>query len=315
MITKRELLKQLEHTECAVSEKFIELLDNFNEYELCDHRNFAGHITVSGMIVNITTRSILLLRDKILDKWILPEDHLNVEDESPISAVLRTIEQEIGLVEKNMIPMNVYWKTQYCVDIHSSEMLENCDQYEPRHDHHDFRFVFGYKGDKRIDIYNNRTVAYKWVSMDDPLMQKILGDIPIDKIVLDSLEKYEQARKESINEKYRDDYHVTCIAWYQFKLALCYSKRGEIEAAEQMYRTSIESFEHTYDDTYETPPGILSPIWNLALIYEKSNRCDLARQTFEQGLMYAEMYAGWEDGFLGEVSLFKRALDEVPIQE
>lgn len=311
MITKRELLKQLEHTECAVSEKFIELLDNFNEYELCDHRNFAGHITVSGMIVNITTRSILLLLDKILDKWTLPQDHLNVEDESPISAVLRTIDQETGLEEKNLIPMNVYWKTQYCVDIHSYEMPDNSQQYEALHDHHAFRFVFGYQGYKVIEIDNNKTVESKWVSVDDPLVQDILGDIPIDKIVLDGLEKYEQARKEihDINS------HITRIAWYQFKVALCYSKRGETEAAEQMYRTSIESFENTYDETYETHPAILSPIWNLALIYEKSNRCDLARRTFEQGLIFAEMYAGWEDRFLDDVSLFQRALDEIPIQE
>lgn len=311
MITKRELLKQLEHTECAVSERFTELIDNSNEYELCDHRNFAGHITVSGIIVNITSRSILLLHDKIVDKWILPENHLNLEDESIISATLCTIEQATGLIEKSLIPMNVYWKTHYCVDIHSYEVPGNSKQYESRHCHHEFRFVFGYENFDVIEIDSNKTADYKWVPIDAPLVQEIMGDIQIDKIVLDGLGKYEQARKESIDEKYRDDYHITRIAWYQFKLGLSYYNHGKIEVAEQMYCTSIESFEKTYDDTYETHPGILSPIWNLALIYQRSERYDLARKTFEKGLMFAEMYAGWEDRFLGEVSLFKRALETI----
>lgn len=48
MVTKLEIQKHLKYLKNGASKKFIELFNNFDEEDLCDRKNFTGHITASG---------------------------------------------------------------------------------------------------------------------------------------------------------------------------------------------------------------------------------------------------------------------------
>ena len=72
MVTKLEIQKHLKYLKNGASKKFIELFNNFDEEDLCDRKNFTGHITASGTIIHVPTREVLLLHHKTLDKWHIP---------------------------------------------------------------------------------------------------------------------------------------------------------------------------------------------------------------------------------------------------
>ena len=59
MVTKLEIQKHLKYLKNGASKKFIELFNNFDEEDLCDRKNFTGHITASGTIIHIPTREVL----------------------------------------------------------------------------------------------------------------------------------------------------------------------------------------------------------------------------------------------------------------
>ena len=61
MVTKLEIQKHLKYLKNGASKKFIELFNNFDEEDLCDRKNFTGHITASGTIIHVPTREVLLL--------------------------------------------------------------------------------------------------------------------------------------------------------------------------------------------------------------------------------------------------------------
>lgn len=307
MITEQEISRQINHLQGELHPQFATLLTTCNEYELCDRRNFTGHITTSGIIVHIRTREILLLHHKTLDRWLAPGGHVEWEDRSILAAALREVSEETGLQPEQLFPMNVDNGVQYCVAMDSHTIPPNEERSELGHWHHDFRFIFGYAGDKQIDIDRDESRDYRWLSVDDPHILDMFDSESIDKIVLEGVARHEQA----VRDKHNNDYLTTPIGWYQFHLAKSYVTHGQIERAEQMYVLSIDSFEKTYDEESETPPTILPALWNLSLIYQETNRHDLALQTLEKGLEFAEMYAKWDENYSNWVTELTDALSDI----
>ena len=113
MVTKLEIQKHLKYLKNGASKKFIELFNNFDEEDLCDRKNFTGHITASGTIIHIPTREVLLLHHKTLDKWHIPGGHVDLDDDSLFEASLREVEEETGLTAEQLIPINLIKNKPY----------------------------------------------------------------------------------------------------------------------------------------------------------------------------------------------------------
>ena len=306
MVTKLEIQKHLKYLKNGASKKFIELFNNFDEEDLCDRKNFTGHITASGTIIHIPTREVLLLHHKTLDKWHIPGGHVDLDDDSLFEAALREVEEETGLTAEQLIPINLIKNKPYCVEINSHPIPRNEKKNEDQHYHHDFRFVFAYTGNKRIHIDLNESLDYKWLSIDDPYLQEIMTTPEtLDSILLEGLESYEQ----SVKLVRHNDYLVTPLASYLFRLGQHHYDRGNWESAEQMFRRSVSAYENTYDDEYETPPSILAACWNLATVYEKTNRHSQKLQALEKGLNFAKEFSRLDENFLPEISEFTERID------
>ena len=280
MVTKLEIQKHLKYLKNGASKKFIELFNNFDEEDLCDRKNFTGHITASGTIIHIPTREVLLLHHKTLDKWHIPGGHVDLDDDSLFDAALREVEEETGLTVEQLIPINLIKNKPYCVEINSHPIPRNEKKNEDQHYHHDFRFVFAYTGNKRIHIDLNESLNYKWLSIDDPYLQEIMtAPETLDPILLEGLESFEQ----SVKLVRHNDYLV--------------------------FRRSVSAYENTYDDEYETPPSILAACWNLATVYEKTNRHSQKLQALEKGLNFAKEFSRLDENFLPEISEFTERID------
>ena len=306
MVTKLEIRKHLKYLKNGASKKFIELFNNFDEEDLCDRKNFTGHITASGTIIHIPTREVLLLHHKTLDQWHIPGGHVDLGDDSLLGAALREVEEETGLTAEQLIPVNIIKNKPYCVEINSHPIPRNEKRNENRHYHHDFRFVFAYTGNKQIDIDLDESLNYKWLSIDDPYLQEIMTEpASLDPLLLKGLEGYEQ----NVKQERHNDYLVTPLASYLFRLGQHHYDQGNLEIAGQMFRQSVAAYENTYDDEYETPPSILAACWNLATVYQKMD-CPLpAIQILEKGLKIAEEFARLDENFLSEVSEFTERIN------
>lgn len=296
MITKQEIMEQLRHLKDAAGKDVGAMFENTGESD-----KMAGAITVSGVVVHLPEREVFLVNNDVQSEWSFPAGELLPEDESFAGAVLRVLTEEYGLDEEELIPVNVTDGIQYCVGVTS---CRNTGKGEAGH--YDFRFLFGYMGDKRVGGGCEET-EYKWVSAEEPFIREMTGLDSVDRILLEGLEKYEQ----EIREEQGNDYLVTPLAAYLFRLGNLYAGRNDLDLAEEMFRRSVEAYKNSYDDEYEVPPGIISAIWNLSLIYKEKGCSDLEKTSIEEGLAISEEFLKQDSNFLSDMVLFQNALGDI----
>ncbi len=181
---KRANIKaQIAHLKSAPSESFIDLFGTFDDAELCNRKNFVGHITASGTIIHTESQEVLLLHHKFLNAWHVPGGHVDPEDKSTLAAALREVKEETGIIASQLTPLNIIDGVQYCVEINSHPIPRNEKRSEDAHYHHDFRYLFAYSGDKDIHIDNNESRNYKWVSIEDEYLKKLFDTEELKKII------------------------------------------------------------------------------------------------------------------------------------
>jgi 8-oxo-dGTP pyrophosphatase MutT (NUDIX family) len=108
--------------------------------QLFDRKNFNGHITASGFVVSPGRDKLAVVEHPSLKRRLQPGGHVEHDDESILSAAIREIHEETNL--------RAFKHILYCddphfpLDIDTHEIPANPKKNEPRHFHHDFRFLF-----------------------------------------------------------------------------------------------------------------------------------------------------------------------------
>lgn len=131
-----------------------------------------GHLTGSGFVVSPSTRSVLLIHHKKLDRWLQPGGHAD-GDASMARVAAGEVAEETGVTELDLVwpPIDL--------DIHSIPERGS----EPEHEHLDVRFLFVAESELELDG-NHEVNSVEWVSIDDPRIDE-----------LDNAEAWERALK------------------------------------------------------------------------------------------------------------------------
>jgi S-adenosylhomocysteine hydrolase/8-oxo-dGTP pyrophosphatase MutT (NUDIX family) len=118
------------------------LLDQLSKTDqLVSRKNFVGHITASGFVLDKSRRKVVLIKHISLDKFLQPGGHVEIEDTSLLQAAIREIKEETGLQRFSNVSI-LSNNPEIPLDINSHFIPENLKKGEPSHFHHDFRFCF-----------------------------------------------------------------------------------------------------------------------------------------------------------------------------
>ncbi len=146
-------------------QRFMSFLDTNQGEALFNRNNPAGHITASAFIVNPTRQKMLLIKHKVINRWLQPGGHVDKSDETLVAAALREAKEETGIDSSNLTLVCCNGCDEFPADIDSHLIAANPNRGEPDHYHHDFRYIFLYNGNSKPVLDKNEVTDYKWVSI------------------------------------------------------------------------------------------------------------------------------------------------------
>ena len=88
--------------------------------------------------------------------------------------------EETG-ISQNQLNLIEYGDHTLPFDIDSHHIPANPKKAELGHFHHDFRFLFQYKGEQGITINADESLGYKWVALEGLVEDEIFGGM-VEKI-------------------------------------------------------------------------------------------------------------------------------------
>ena len=91
-----------------------------------------GHLTATACVLHPVEKSVLLIRHKRLDRWLLPGGHVELEDKTPDATALREAVEETG------VHLDTAQGFLVGMDVHGIPPKKR----EPFHLHHDLIFTF-----------------------------------------------------------------------------------------------------------------------------------------------------------------------------
>jgi len=94
-----------------------------------------GHLTASAWVVSREQRSVLLTHHRKLDRWLQLGGHADGETDLP-GVALREVREESGIEDFKLLPCD-RGRLIFDVDVH----VIPARGAEPRHEHHDIRFL------------------------------------------------------------------------------------------------------------------------------------------------------------------------------
>lgn len=157
----KQIVKQYLHTfseEELPLNNLMELLNSADESALISRKNFDGHVTASGFVVDITRRHVLRLNHKKLGRLLQPGGHVNTEDASPLAAAMREIEEETCIKSLDHIAYHPDYVVPIDIDTHTIDTIGD----EPEHLHHDFRYLFICRNPSEFKINKGEFDSFVW---------------------------------------------------------------------------------------------------------------------------------------------------------
>lgn len=151
---------------------------NFEE-DIFSRKNFVGHVTASGIILSLDRKQVLLIKHKVLDKFLQPGGHIDPL-ESPLEAAKREINEETGFVDLEYLPFD-YQNLNLPLDIDTHYIPANVKKAEEAHYHHDFRYCFVAKNIDNLRLELNEVSELKWLNIQEIVflegLKKVLSKV------------------------------------------------------------------------------------------------------------------------------------------
>lgn len=98
-----------------------------------------GHVTCGAAVIDAAGR-VLMIRHRVLGKWLLPGGHLEAGDSTLRAGALRELEEETGVRWRQ--GTNPASAAINLLDIDLHAIPANPEKDEPAHWHADFRYAF-----------------------------------------------------------------------------------------------------------------------------------------------------------------------------
>jgi S-adenosylhomocysteine hydrolase/8-oxo-dGTP pyrophosphatase MutT (NUDIX family) len=120
--------------------QLADIVDHVSDEQLIDRKYFVGHVTISAFVLSPTLREILLIQHRFHRMRLQPGGHIRPEDDNPLQAAMRIVLAETGL--SGIQPLKWHHESNIPFDIDTHAITANAKVKEPKHWHHDLRYVF-----------------------------------------------------------------------------------------------------------------------------------------------------------------------------
>lgn len=170
-------------------------LQHHNDEEIIDWNNFDGHIVAGGFIYAKKEKKFLVLYHKDLKMFLYPGGHINSDDNTPLCAAKREINEETGL--DNLKQLTLSGDELIPIDIDTHKIPYNERLQLPEHYHFEFRYLFMIDKIHDIKIDDEELSKYKWVDI-----KELSNDLNYGKIAIklqNILEKNKTNDKDKIS--------------------------------------------------------------------------------------------------------------------
>lgn len=117
-----------------------------------------GHVTASGYVLSPDGDALLLVRHRVLGRWLQPGGHVEPSDVDVVEASRREVREETGIFEMQPIGAS---DALLDIDIHPIPARVG----QPAHEHFDVRFLFRARSDGIRSGSDAGEVA--WVRLGD----------------------------------------------------------------------------------------------------------------------------------------------------
>lgn len=140
-----------------------------NDCHLTNRKNMTGHLTASALVINQSSR-VLLIHHNGLKRWLQPGGHLN-HNEDPEAGARRELLEETGLGGQFVTLLQSPNSSTFNVlpfDVDTHDIPANPAKGESEHRHHDFQYIYqlDHKNEQPIVLQEDEVAKYKWVSFD-----------------------------------------------------------------------------------------------------------------------------------------------------
>lgn len=147
--------------------------------QLYSRNNFTGHLTVSAFIIDEEKQNMLLLKHKVLNRWLQPGGHVDSLDDSLLEGALREVEEETGLTNKDLVIYRFPHTSVFDVDTHL--IPSNPKKQEPAHLHHDIRYLSTCSSKSKDLIKAEPGTEIQWMAFEttreDQTFKDVIGKI------------------------------------------------------------------------------------------------------------------------------------------
>lgn len=122
-------------------------------------RKSPGHATTGAIVVDPSRRTVLQLRHRQLDRWLLPGGHVEPSDPSLPEAARRELIEEAGELGRQAA---LVLEEPLDVDVHP--IPPRPERQEEEHLHFDFRFLFT-TSDKEVTLALDEVTDFRWTPL------------------------------------------------------------------------------------------------------------------------------------------------------